>query len=162
MSDPRINKVLAAAKKFVDEGYTEGNDNDTIFGKWYGKEFNHQPWCAMFVSYCFDQGGAIKLIQAQSKKGFAGCNLGLSWFASKGMLVPVGDAQPGDIVFFDFDDNPKTSEHVGIVYVNQKILRTLVTFEGNTSVAGSQSNGGGCYKKKRPYTKVVAVARPWK
>ena len=159
MSDPRIQKVLAVAKKYVDEGYTETGDNQTIFGKWYGLQ--GQPWCAMYVSFCFSEAGAIDLIQAQSKKGFAGCNQAVAFFAKKGMLVPVGDAQPGDIVFFDFDDNPKTSEHVGLVYVNQPLLKNLVTFEGNTSTAGSQANGGGCFKKKRPYSKVVAVVRPW-
>ena len=32
---PNAAKVLAAAKKYADEKYTEGTNNDTIFGKRY-------------------------------------------------------------------------------------------------------------------------------
>ena len=65
----------------------------------------------------------LDLIQAQSKKGFAGCNGAVAFFAKKGMLVPVGDAQPGDIVFFDFDDN--------VAYLSTPIIIFHKTFEFN-------------------------------
>ena len=156
--NPNAVKVLAVAKKFVDEAYVEEGDNLTIMGKWYG--LNGQPWCAMFISYCFDQAGLVKLVAAQSKKGFASCNEGWKWFVKNQQSVAVGQAQPGDIVFFNFDDNPHTTEHVGIVYSNDG--KNLITFEGNTSgdTKGSQANGGGAYKKKRPYSFVMGVARP--
>ena len=64
--------VVATARKYVDQGYKEGPNNDTIFGKWYG--LNNQPWCAMFVSKCFDEAGIANLVAASSKKGFASCN----------------------------------------------------------------------------------------
>ena len=153
-------KMLSVAKKFVDQSYKEGDNNDTVFGKWFG--LNHQPWCAMFVSYCFNEAGLIKLVQAQGPKGFASCNAGVKYFASKGQLVPVGQAEPGDIVFFNFDSDPTTAEHVGIVYVNQPEKNQMVTFEGNTAGdnAGSQANGDGAYKKTRSYKNIMAVARP--
>jgi CHAP domain len=149
--------VLSHAKKFVDEKYAEEGDNLTIMGKWYG--LNGQPWCAMFVSYCFNLAGALNLISVTGKKGFAGCDAGLKAFAKAGMLVPVGQAQPGDIVFFQFDTDAEP-DHVGFVYVNDG--KNLICFEGNTSSdeKGSQSNGGMCAKKKRPYSLVMAVARP--
>ena len=136
-------KVLAAAKKLVDSNYREGENNDTIMGKWFG--LNHQPWCAMFVSYCFDQAGLVKLVAAQGPKGFASCNAGVKWFAKNGQLVPTGQAEPGDIVFFNFDADATTAEHVGIVYVNQPDKQQMVTFEGNTAGdnSGSQANGDG-------------------
>jgi len=155
--NPSAVKVLAIAKKFVDEAYAEEGDNLTIMGKWYG--LNGQPWCAMFVSYCFDQAGLVQLVAAQSKKGFASCDAGLKYFAKNNQLVPVGQAQPGDIVFFQFDQDAEP-DHVGIVYSNDG--KNLVCFEGNTSgdTKGSQSNGGGAYKKKRPYSLVMGVVRP--
>ena len=113
----QANEVLAIAKKFVDEAYKEGANNDTVFGKWYG--LNNQPWCAMFVSYCFNQAGHGALVAASGKKGFAACEAGMKWFAKNSQLVPIGQAQPGDIVFFNFDSDPTTTEHVGIVYVPQ-------------------------------------------
>ena len=158
--NPNAVKVLAAAKKIVDSNYREGENNDTIMGKWFG--LNHQPWCAMFVSYCFNQAGLVNLVAAQGPKGFASCNAGAKWFAKNGQIVPVGQAQPGDIVFFNFDADPTTTEHVGIVYANDPVKGQMVTFEGNTAgdVKGSQANGDGAYKKTRKYANVMAVARP--
>lgn len=156
--NPSAVKVLAAAKKIVDSNYREGENNDTIMGKWFG--LNHQPWCAMFVSWCFNEAGLVNLVAAQSPKGFASCNAGLKWFAKNNQIVPVGQAQPGDIVFFNFDADPTTAEHVGLVYSNDG--KNLITFEGNTSgdVKGSQANGDGAFKKTRPYSLIMAVVRP--
>lgn len=140
-------------------GTTEVPDNKTKYGKWYGMDGN--PWCAMFVSWVYNKAGLIKSISASTSKGFASCDAGLKWFAKKGKLVPVGQAQEGDIVFFQFDTDAQP-DHVGIVEKNNTKLKRLVCIEGNTSPdnKGSQSNGGGVYRKKRPYGTVMAVARP--
>jgi len=150
--------VVAIAKAEVDAKYKEGVNNDTKYGKWYG--LNNQPWCAMYVSWCFKEAGLSKLVAASSAKGFASCDAGLKWFAKKGQTVPVGKAQAGDIVFFQFDDDAQ-ADHVGIVAKNDG-KGTLVCYEGNTAKdgSGSQSNGDGAYLKKRPYAKVMGVARP--
>ena len=92
--------VVDAAMVYVNAGYQEKPNNDTIFGKWYG--LNNQPWCAMFVSKCFDEAGVVKLVAASGKKGFASCDAGLKWFAKNNQLIPVGDAQPGDVVLVFF------------------------------------------------------------
>jgi len=151
-------KVVAIAKAEIDAKYKEGANNDTKYGKWYG--LNNQPWCAMFVSWCFNEAGLSPLVAAQSKKGFASCDAGLKWFAKKGQVVPVGKAQEGDIAFFQFDDDAM-ADHVGIVMKNDG-KGFIWCYEGNTAKdgAGSQSNGDGAYLKKRPYAKVMGVARP--
>jgi cell wall-associated NlpC family hydrolase len=152
-----MNDVLNRAR--FETGYTEKNDNETKYGAWYG--VNKQPWCAIFVSWCYDKAGLVDKVAAQTKKGFASCDAGLKWFAKKGKIVPVGEAQEGDIVFFQFD-NDAQPDHVGIVEKNMKRLKALKTIEGNTSPnnKGSQSNGGGVYQKKRSYATVMAVVRP--
>ena len=152
-----MNPVLDRAKFEV--GYTEKNDNETKYGAWYG--VNKQPWCAIFVSWCYDKAGLLDKVAAQSKKGFASCDAGLRWFAKKGKIIPIGEAKEGDIVFFQFD-NDAQPDHVGIVEKNMKRLKALKTIEGNTSPnnKGSQSNGGGVYQKKRSYATVMAVVRP--
>ena len=67
--------VVEIAKAEI--GYAEkGNSNDTKYGKWYG--LNNNPWCAMFVSWCFDRAGLSKKIAAQNAKGFASPNSGVS------------------------------------------------------------------------------------
>ncbi len=148
---------LSAAKQHLN--YAETPVNKTIFGKWYG--MNGQPWCAIFVSWAYHEAGLGKFVNASSKKGFASCDAGLKWFAKKGKLVPVGEAQEGDIVFFQFDTDAQP-DHVGIVEKNNTKRQRLVCIEGNTSpdTKGSQSNGGGIYRKKRAYATVMAVARP--
>jgi cell wall-associated NlpC family hydrolase len=147
--------VVDIAKSQI--GYKEIGDNSTMYGKWYG--LDRQPWCAMFVSWCYNQAGLGNNIVAQNKKGFASCDAGLKWFAKRNKLVPVGEAREGDIVFFQFDKDAEP-DHVGIVTKNMKKLKTLRTVEGNTSDKGSQANGGAVYAKKRPYSLVMAVVRP--
>jgi len=140
-------------------GYKEvGKNNDSMYGKWYG--LNNNPWCAMFVSWCFDQAGLAGAVAAQTKKGFASCDAGLKWFAKNNKLVPVGQAQEGDIVFFQFDKDAE-ADHVGIVVKNDG-KKNLWCIEGNTAGdnKGSQSNGDGVYLKKRAYSLIMGIARP--
>jgi cell wall-associated NlpC family hydrolase len=152
-----MNSILSLAKFELD--YTEKGDNETKYGAWYG--INKQPWCAIFVSYIYNKAGLVDKVAAETKKGFASCNAGLNWFVKQGKIIPVGQAQEGDIVFFQFD-NDAQPDHVGIVAKNMKRLKALKTIEGNTSPnnKGSQSNGGGVYAKKRSYATVMAVVRP--
>ena len=148
--------VLNVAKAEI--GYTEKGSNDTKYGKWYG--LNNNPWCAMFVSWCFDQVGEVKKVAAQNAKGFASCAAGLKWFTDKNKIRPVGQAQAGDIVIFQFDADSEP-DHVGICASNDG-KKNLTVYEGNTSGdnKGSQSNGDGVYLKKRAYSLVMGVARP--
>lgn len=139
-------------------GYQETGNNDSMYGKWYG--LNNNPWCAMFVSWCFNQAGLASKIAAQTAKGFASCNAGLKWFINHNKTVPVGKAQAGDIVFFQFDADAEP-DHVGICASNDG-KKYLMVYEGNTSGdnKGSQSNGDGVYLKKRAYSLIMGVARP--
>ncbi len=149
--------VVKVAKAEI--GTTEFANNDSKYGKWYGS--NNQPWCAMFVSWCFDKAGLGAKVSAHSGKGFSSCDAGLKWFADKSKLVPVGQAKAGDIAFFQFDQDAEP-DHVGIIKFNNTALKYLQVIEGNTSAdkSGSQSNGDGVYLKRRSYSLVMAVARP--
>lgn len=155
MDKEEMTTVIDIAKSQL--GYKEGPNNDSMYGKWFG--LNNQPWCAMYVSWCFAQVGMTSKVAAQTKKGFASCDAGLKWFTKNNKLVPVGQAQPGDIVFFQFDTDAQP-DHVGIVASNDG--KNLMCFEGNTSsgAKGSQANGDGVYLRKRPYSLVMGVARP--
>lgn len=140
-------------------GYKETGNNDTKYGKWYG--LNNNPWCAMFVSWCFDKAGLGKKVAAQNDKGFASCAAGLKWFTDKNKIIPIGQAQAGDLVFFQFDTDAEP-DHVGIVKWNNTALKYLQVIEGNTSsgAKGSQANGDGVYLRKRSYSLVMGVVRP--
>lgn len=151
-----VNKLIELCNASV--GYTEGVNNDTTFGKWFG--LNNQPWCAMAASKMFFDAGAIKTV-ANTKKGFASCDAWLKYLTKNNQIVPIGQAQRGDLVFFQFDADAQP-DHVGIIRSHNKTLKTFQVYEGNTSSgkAGSQSNGDGFYLKKRDYKTVMAVARP--
>lgn len=67
-------------------------------------------------------------------------------------------ARPGDIVSFDFGAMDAIRDHVGILY---KVSGNyLICIEGNTSKAGSQSNGGMVCEQRRFYTSICSAVRP--
>lgn len=154
----QADAVVAAAKSQL--GYREGMNNDNKFAKELCPSLNHQPWCAIFVSWCFHKAHATKLIDGQYSWGFAACTDAMLRFRRQGMQVNKRLAKAGDIVFFNFDSDIN-AEHVGIV-----IGRTaggLVTIEGNTCAehaTGSQANGNGVYRRTRAYGLIAAVMRP--
>ena len=157
---PTPNDVIAVATKFADAHYKEGRNNDSVFGKWYG--MNNVPWCAMFVSYCFNKAGVGSLVAASTLKGFASCSAAVNWFKAHKGLVASKNAKPGDVVFFNFH-GAKSPDHVGIVISNDPKHKVMHTVEGNTvnpNGTGDQVNGDGVYYKTRPYGYVVAVGRP--
>lgn len=139
-------------------GYTEGPNNDTVFGKWFG--LNNQPWCAMAASKILHEVGVLAQY-TNKKKGHASCDEWLKLLTKNNQLVPIGQAKRGDLVFFQFDDDAQP-DHVGIVQYHNTILKYINVWEGNTSSgkAGSQSNGDGFYLKKRKYDTIMAIARP--
>lgn len=148
--------IIDIARQEAESGYLEGANNDTKYGKWFG--LNNNPWCAMFVSWCFNKANMSPLVAAQTKKGFASCDLGLKWFTKKNQLVPIGQAQPGDLAFFQFDADSQP-DHVGIIIKNNTKLKRLVVVEGNAPADG-KPNGDGVFIKRRSYSLVMAVARP--
>lgn len=119
------NEIVEKAIEYI--GYTEGDNNDTIFGDWYG--LSNEPWCAMFVSYCADQVG----IPQDIIQKFASCTAGFKWFEEQGVAIRENIVpEVGDIIFFVWNNpNEPTPDHVGIVerVENGKVY----TIEGNRS-----------------------------
>jgi hypothetical protein len=148
--------VLNVARTQV--GFVEGPNNESPYGTWFG--IPNQPYCAMGISWCFAQVGLSHIIAGQTPKGFASCQVGLSWFQRQGRVVNKFQGQPGDIVFFSFSNNGQ-ADHVELLEAASASGITTIGF--NTSpdhVIGSQANGGGCYRRHRPYLNVLAIVRP--
>lgn len=144
-------------------GYSRWTDPEqgTKFGRWYAK-YTGQAWygnngvayCAMFVSWCFNQAGA----KAAGLPG-AYCPTMLAAARKAGkVLADKKQAKAGDVVYFDWDGG--VTDHVGIVEKNCGSY--IQTIEGNTSsgVAGSQSNGGVVARRTRLWSSVCGVVRP--
>ncbi len=115
-------------------------------------------WCLCFASYCVrDIGGAeisgncclTTEIERMAKAHTGG------W-----VEVSAAEARAGDIVIFCFDGSG-VSDH-GELAVGP--IRNGMTDDvgGNTSSdeAGSQSNGGGVFAKRRSVSQLTCVARP--
>lgn len=154
-------QVIGIAAREV--GYSRWKDPNpgTKYGRWYaGKTsspyfgYSGVPYCAMFVSWVLAQAG-------MTPPGgiFAYCPTGLANARRLGRTRDKRAARPGDLVFFDWNRDG-VSDHVGIVTANRGSY--LETIEGNTSpgVRGSQSNGGGVYRRARSLSLVMAVASP--
>ena len=128
-------------------GYTElpPNSNRTKYGAWYG--LDGQPWCMMFVQWCFAQAGEALPFKTAS------CSALERWYRNNKPDSVYDDAKPGDIAIYNFG-------HTGIV--ESATGTTITAIEGNTSASasGSQNNGGGVYRKKRSKVLATAFIRP--
>lgn len=155
------SQVINIAAKEV--GYSRWSDPNpgTKYGRWYAQKTsspyfarNGVPYCAMFVSWVLSQAGMIP-----PGGIFAYCPTGLNNARRLGRVHDKRSAAPGDIVFFDWNHDG-IADHTGIVTANKGSY--IETIEGNTSSGrrGSQSNGGGVYRRARSLSWVLAVATP--
>ena len=91
--------------------------------------WSQADWCAMFVSFCFDNCG---LIPNPLPNSYASCSAGWKLLGSRQRLRGTYIPKPGDIIFFG--NNAK--DHTGIVIECDGT--NVKTIEGNTG-----SNGHG-------------------
>ena len=147
--------VLALARQELGIRESPAGSNQVKYNTWYyGRAVSGSayPWCMVFVQWCFDQVGAAALLPLRT----ASCGA-LMRAAQKANLWVTQDFLPGDVVIYDFSGSGST-DHTGIV---ERITSTGVTaIEGNTSQAGSQSNGGEVCRKHRSRQQIVGAVRP--
>ena len=140
--------LLDIARRELGAAENPAGSNRTKYGAWYG--LDGQPWCMMFVQWCCHRAG-VKLPARTASCG------GLMRVAKQFGGWVTKDLQPGDVVIYDFPGGADT-DHCGIV--EQVTASGIVAIEGNTSEAGSQSNGGMVCRKKRPWKYIVGAVRP--
>jgi hypothetical protein len=148
-----MSTPLDFAKKEV--GYKEGVNNDNKYGVWYG--LNHQPWCMIFVVWCFNQAGlGSKILKT------AGVEALEAWAIKNKFTVPVAKVQANDLLLFDWD-HAGHAEHIEIAAEGIDAKTHLIpTVGGNTGpdhVGVNQSNGDGVYSKVRSTTVIRTVIR---
>lgn len=156
------SKALAWAASQI--GYTRWDDPEegSLYGRWYAKKrgayygTSGVPFCAMFASWCLTDDDGASVIPGGD---FAYVPYGINAARSAGQLVAPSNAAPGDLICFDWDGDG-VADHVGLVEANYGSW--VQTIEGNTSsgAAGSQSNGGGVWRRTRDWDSVCAVIRP--
>ena len=147
------SKVLDIARTELGTKESPANSNRVKYNTWYyGREVSGAayPWCMAFVQWCFHQAGVPLPIKTAS------CGALMNAAKKAGQWV-TKDYRPGDVVIYDFPGGAAT-DHTGII--EEVTLTGVVAIEGNTSQAGSQSNGGMVCRKTRPAKQIVGAVRP--
>jgi hypothetical protein len=126
------------------------NSNNVKYNTWmYGKEVSGSafPWCMAFVQWCYNKAGKrLPYITAS-------CSGLLNWYKANRPECITAKPVAGDIVIYSFG-------HTGIFESSSGDYITAI--EGNTSAgdSGSQSNGGGVFRRKRKKSTVTAYIHP--
>ena len=147
-------EMIEFAKTFIGIKEYPANSNRTQFGEAYG--FNGVPWCCIFQWYLFNKKGMV--VQFYGGKKTASCTTLMNWAKSKYKFYTTG-YQPGDLVFYNFDNKPD-ADHIGLI--TEVHNGYIMAIEGNTSPGkrGSQDNGGMVCLKKRSNSLILGVYRP--
>lgn len=138
-----------------------GADNYTKYSRslinWVGSPYSQgQPWCDMFVDYCFITAFGLKTAKEMIGGWSAYTPTSASYY--KGIGRWFTSPRPGDQIFFT---NGSRICHTGIVYKVDSVH--VYTIEGNTSTnTGLVANGGCVAQKKYPltYSKIAGYGRP--
>lgn len=151
-------QVLEIARAEI--GYCRYDDpqTGTKYGRWYGDlvgnaayKANGVAYCAMFMSWVFYHAG-------QGAPGLPGayCPWIVTAGKNAGRFYSARDAQPGDLVLFDWEGDG-VADHIGGVCENNN-GSYLVCIEGNTT--GADGRSGSVARRTRAYSTVIGVIRP--
>ena len=137
--------ALDGAISYIGLKENPANSNNTMFGSWYG--VNYQPWCAIFCTYCYEvkAGGSPSF-----SKGYHYAYVPYIVFDARmgrNGLSTTREPVPGDMVCFDWRYDG-TYDHVGFFEKWLSGRLQFQTVEGNTGV-GNDSNGGEVMRRQR-------------
>ena len=130
-------KALAVARRFVGVAEEPPGSNRTPFGRWFGAD--GEPWCAIFLSYCFKVGAGVVLCGGVEGPGVSanGCAYVPTlerWLRDTGQWAAA--PAPGDIAIFDWDGGEP--DHAGLV---EHVL-------AGARFASIEGNSGGCVARR--------------
>lgn len=152
---PLRDKALNEARKWIGTKESPPHSNKVIFSDWYGLR---GPWCAMFVTWCYDKAGSKVFNPRQARWAYCPFMVNDARAQRHGLVVvPTNKVQPGDIAMFDWRRNG-ISDHTGIVEAVPDKGGNIVCIEGNTSV-GNDSNGGQVMRRRRHTSQVQVFIR---
>jgi hypothetical protein len=111
------------------------------------------PWCGVACWAAYKYGAGVVLDGRLRSTDFIFTASAAN--TERMFRVPLKQAKKGDLVLLF-----KRGQHVGMVAADYK-GGALATIEGNTSAgsSGSQSNGGGIFRRNRAASDVVAIVR---
>lgn len=162
MSAP-VTRILRRAAGEI--GYSRWTDPNR--GTKYARETQPALWprdtwllangisfCDIFITWVFWKEGLLGILPA-------GASYNTDYRSSHGGRISKSQAEPGDVLVFDWNWGTRATNHVGILEKTTSHGNPQ-TIEGNTSSgsSGSQSNGGGVYRRVRRWSQVRYVIRP--
>src|SRR5215831_14467365 len=154
-------RQLALSQGLTQVGYHENppGSNMNKYGAWYGMD--GAPWCAMFVTWCFETAGkGSPSFKAGSYYSYVP-NIVADGRGNRNGLKTTDTPIPGDLVCYDWNFDG-TYDHVGI-FQAWADTSSFWACEGNTSGADN-SNGGEVMRRQRwtgqQGTVFVRVAEP--
>ena len=155
-----VNKLLDTARKELN--YHEGYNNYIKYaqGNWdnqfYGWELQNQPWCDVFVDWCFCetfglQTGAAMTYQTVGS-GSALCSASASFYEKNNAFYNY--PQPGDQVFFY---SGGAINHTGLV---ESVIGSGANWTSFTTIEGNSSDQVARRTYNRGDNKVAGFGRP--
>lgn len=150
-----LDRVVEGQVGYVEKGGRDGKSgNLTKFGAAYG--LDGYAWCSMFVWWCFKQVGID--VRQTVTGAYASAEGAMEGFAKHGWKI-TKSPRFMDVVFFHFPGEHAGANHTG--FVISADAGGVHTIEGNTSSGdgGSQVNGGGVYRRYRPYSVIIGYGR---
>lgn len=142
IAEGEIGYLEKASNKDLDSKTgNAGKNNYTKYARDIYPALQGQPWCDMYVDWCFVK--AFGKVDAQRLLGgfSAYTPTSAQYYKDRGQWFDKPEI--GDQIFFK---NSMRICHTGLVC--DKGTKEVITFEGNTnSSLGVVSNGGGVYKK---------------
>lgn len=148
---PTVDELLAVARSQLGVNEQPAYSNDVPYSRWMGMV--GQPWCDMFVSWCFDRCG---MGAAEGRWAYTPAHAN-NFAARSRWTAGTGGLTAGDVVFFDFPGYPYRISHVGFVEYIDDTGRPH-TIEGNTNGAGSRD--GGAVMRHIRTSSIVGYGRP--
>lgn len=152
-----VQKILAVAAAEIGTKENPANSNRVKYNtEYYGNDIasSSRAWCCAFVWWVFKHAGYSSLFYGGKK--CAGCTTLMNYHKAQGQLVSGTSYLPGDLVFFQFDQDA-AADHIGIIEKDNG--NTITTIEGNTSTS-NDSNGGAVMRRTRKKSLIMAVVRP--
>lgn len=155
--------IAARAVKIAlsEVGYTEEPEhgmNDNRYGRAWGQ--NYVAWCGLAVADWWKRAGFAVDQKLALQIDYVPTLVRMATQRLDGMfLVGKNRVRAGDAVAYDFPGGER-ADHVGLfVRWIDKQAGAFLAVEGNTSKAGSQSNGGAVLEKVRSMNEVAAFIR---
>jgi len=117
------------------------DSNKVKYCDWYGMV---GPWCAMFVTWCYETSGDAAAFVKGSRYAYVPYLLS-DGYAGKYKLAVTDDPLPGDLVCYDWSFDGEY-DHVGLF--EKWTGASFTAIEGNTSTS-NDSNGGSVMRRTR-------------